>query len=110
MIKKGSTSSTVLPSTLSSTTATGYLPPYQGNATASLGPSVSNANGLGARISTQAGDKLIEHDSSQLAAEKVGENCPPSEARSADYDPLKDIQEIMIRDAQRRGVVGSDWK
>ncbi|XXG97001.1 hypothetical protein Hte_003294 [Hypoxylon texense] len=110
MLKKGPASSTVLPSAVSSTTATGYLPPYQGNAAASLGPSVSNTNSSGARSSTQVGDKRLEHDSSQLAAEKVGENCPPSEARSADYDPLKDIQERMIRDAQRRGVVGSDWK
>ncbi|KAI1781183.1 hypothetical protein F4818DRAFT_436376 [Hypoxylon cercidicola] len=110
MLKKGSASTAVLPSTVSSTNATGYLPPYQGNAAASLAPSVSNANSSGARNSSQVGDKPMEHDPSQLAAEKVGENCPPSEARSADYDPLKDVQERMIRDAQRRGVIGSDWK
>ncbi|KAI1766542.1 hypothetical protein GGR53DRAFT_518929 [Hypoxylon sp. FL1150] len=108
MLKKGSTSSTVLPSAVSSTNATGYLPPYQGNAAASLCPSVSNANSSGARVSSQAGDKTVETDPSQPATEKVGENCPPSEARSADYDPLKDVQERMIRDAQRRGVIGSD--
>lgn len=105
MLKKGSTSSAVLPGAVSSTTATGYLPPYQGNAAASLGPSVSNANSSGARISSQ---KPTDNDSSQPTTEKVGENCPPSEARSADYDPLKDVQERMIRDAQRRGVIGSD--
>ncbi|KAI0181313.1 hypothetical protein GGR52DRAFT_28251 [Hypoxylon sp. FL1284] len=84
MLKKASTSSTVLPSAVSSTTATGYLPPYQGNAAASLGPSVSNANSPGTRALSQAGDKPVEHDSPQSTAEKVGENCPPSEARSAD--------------------------
>ncbi|KAI1481293.1 hypothetical protein F4774DRAFT_374902 [Daldinia eschscholtzii] len=108
MLKRGSTSGTVVPSTVSSTTATGYLPQYHGHAAASLGPAISNTSNTTARTSPEAGDKGIEYDT-QRSAEKVGENCPPNETRSADYDPLKDVQERMLRDAERRGVVGSEW-
>ncbi|KAL7623899.1 hypothetical protein AAE478_005455 [Parahypoxylon ruwenzoriense] len=110
MLKKGSASGSVLPSAVTSTTATGYLPPYFGNAAASLGPAISNTSNSPSRASPAVGSKAIEHDSPQPAAEKLGENCPPDEARSADYDPSKDIQERMLRDAKRRGVIGSDWQ
>ncbi|KAI5928263.1 hypothetical protein F4810DRAFT_647684 [Camillea tinctor] len=105
MLKKGSTSGNVLPSTVSSTTATGYLPQYFGHAAASLGPAISNPNGSPVRPSSN-GSKPVETDAVQEPAEKVGENCPPGEAPSADQDATKDLQERMLRDAERRGVIG----
>ena len=109
MLKKGATSGTVLPGAISSTTATGYLPQYHGHAAASLSPAIANAGNSVAVASPDTEDKAVDGNSSQLPAEKVGENCPPNETRSADYDPLKDVQERMLRDAERRGVIGSDW-
>ncbi|KAI1460908.1 hypothetical protein F4805DRAFT_478000 [Annulohypoxylon moriforme] len=108
MLKRGSASGTALPSAVSSTTATGYLPQYHGHAAASLGPTISNANGSTTQTSPE-GSKTADRASSHLSAEKVGENRRPSETRSEEYDPLKDIQERMLRDAERRGVIGSDW-
>ncbi|XDG03242.1 hypothetical protein ABKA04_002857 [Annulohypoxylon sp. FPYF3050] len=108
MLKKGSTSGAALPSAVSSTTATAYLPQYHGHAAASLGPTISNANGHAPQASPD-GSKTADRASSHLSAEKVGENRRPSETRSEEYDPLKDIQERMLRDAERRGVIGSDW-
>ncbi|KAI0013256.1 hypothetical protein F4779DRAFT_613784 [Xylariaceae sp. FL0662B] len=109
MLKRGSTSGTALPSAVSSTTATGYLPPYLGNAAASLSPAISNTMGSPARASPGAGDKPVDFDVPQASAEKIGENCPPKGSPSADYDPMKDLQERMLRDAERRGVIGPDW-
>lgn len=108
MLKRGSTSGAALPSAVSSTTATAYLPQYHGHAAASLGPTISNANGPAPQASPE-GSKTADRASSHLSAEKVGENRRPSETRSEEYDPLKDIQERMLRDAERRGVIGSDW-
>ncbi|KAI8959450.1 hypothetical protein F5Y11DRAFT_359223 [Daldinia sp. FL1419] len=108
MLKRGPASGTLVPSMVSSTTATGYLPQYHGHAAASLGPAISNTSHMVSRASPEAGDKSVEYDT-QRPAEKVGENCPPNETRSADYNPLKDVQERMLRDAERRGVVGSEW-
>jgi hypothetical protein len=105
MLKKGSTSGNVLPGTISSTTATGYLPQYSGNAVASLGPTISNNSP--SRISPTADDKL---DGPRLTMEKIGENCPPSSAPSIEHDVTKDLHERMLRDAKRRGVIGSDWQ
>ncbi|KAI0432858.1 hypothetical protein F5Y09DRAFT_352865 [Xylaria sp. FL1042] len=108
MLKKGSTSGNVLPGAISSTTATGYLPQFAGNAVASLGPTISN--GSPARVSPNADDKLIELEGSRVAMEKVGENCPPSSAPSIEHDITKDLHQRMLRDAERRGVIGSDWQ
>ncbi|KAI0974758.1 hypothetical protein F4678DRAFT_457870 [Xylaria arbuscula] len=108
MLKKGSASGNVLPSAISSTTATGYLPQYAGNAIASLGPTISN--GSPARVSPNADDKLIELEGPRVAMEKVGENCPPSSAPSIEHDITKDLHQRMLRDAERRGVIGSDWQ
>ncbi|KAI0843478.1 hypothetical protein F5Y06DRAFT_283981 [Hypoxylon sp. FL0890] len=109
MLKRGSTSGTVLPSTVSSATATGYLPQsqYQGYAAASLGPAISNTYNSSSRVASEVGNKAVEHDAQ--AHEKTGENRPPNETRSEDYDPVKDVQERMLRDAERRGIIGSDW-
>ncbi|KAI0485419.1 hypothetical protein F4859DRAFT_511617 [Xylaria cf. heliscus] len=108
MLKKGSTSATVLPGAISVTTATGYLPQYAGNAIASFGPTMSN--GSPARVSPNADDKLIELEGPRVAMEKTGENCPPSSAPSMEHDITKDLHQRMLRDAERRGVIGSDWQ
>ncbi|KAI0518249.1 hypothetical protein F5B22DRAFT_654131 [Xylaria bambusicola] len=108
MLKKGSASGNVLPGTISSTTATGYLPQYAGNAIASLGPTISNVSP--ARVSPNADDKLVELEGPRVAMDKVGENCPPSSAPSIEHDITKDLHQRMLRDAERRGVIGSDWQ
>ncbi|KAI1130367.1 hypothetical protein F5Y10DRAFT_289582 [Nemania abortiva] len=107
MLKKGSTSGNALPGAISSTTATGYLPQYAGNAIASLGPTISN--GSPARVSPNADDKLVELEGPRVAM-KIGENCPPSSAPSVEHDITKDLHQRMLRDAERRGVIGSDWQ
>ncbi|KAF2965425.1 hypothetical protein GQX73_g8124 [Xylaria multiplex] len=108
MLKRGSASGNALPGAISSTTATGYLPQYAGNAIASLGPTISN--GSPARVSPNADDKLVELEGPRVAMEKVGENCPPSSAPSMEHDITKDLHQRMLRDAERRGVIGSDWQ
>ncbi|RYP55789.1 hypothetical protein DL771_012380 [Monosporascus sp. 5C6A] len=108
VLKKGSASGTALPSAISSTTATGYLPQYFGHAAASLSPAILNATGSPAR-GVEA--KLAELDSStpQVTADKLGENRPPRDGSGPESDTTKDIRERMLRDAERRGVIGSDW-
>ncbi|KAI2631728.1 hypothetical protein GGS21DRAFT_544427 [Xylaria nigripes] len=108
MLKKGSTSGNVLPSAISSTTATGFLPQFSGNAVASLGPTISN--GSSARVSPNADDKFVELEGPRQAMEKIGENCPPSSASSMEHNIKKDLHQRMLRDAERRGVIGSDWQ
>ncbi|KAI0101883.1 hypothetical protein GGR51DRAFT_574490 [Nemania sp. FL0031] len=107
MLKKGSTSGNALPGTISSATATGYLPQYAGNAIASLGPTISN--GPAARVSPNADDKLVELEGPRVAT-MIGENCPPSSAPSVEHGITKDLHQRMLRDAERRGVIGSDWQ
>ncbi|KAI1343927.1 hypothetical protein F5Y15DRAFT_426485 [Xylariaceae sp. FL0016] len=111
MLKKGPTSGNVLPSAVSSTTATGYLPQYFGNAAASLTPAISsNVKSSPVRASPSAENKPVELGASQPAAEKVGENCPPSAAPPLDHDVVtRELLEHTMRDAERRGVIGSDW-
>ncbi|KAI1373779.1 hypothetical protein F4677DRAFT_461907 [Hypoxylon crocopeplum] len=109
MLKRTSASGSVLPSAVSSTTATGYLPPFNGHAAASLGPAISNTSNYAARTASEAGDKPVEYETPQLTSKKVGENRPPNETRSADSDPMKEVHQLMLRDAERRGVIGSDW-
>ncbi|CAJ2511795.1 Uu.00g074200.m01.CDS01 [Anthostomella pinea] len=112
MLKKGSgsTSGNALPSAVSATTATAYLPQFFGHAASSLSPAVLNTNSSPARSGTASQDKPGEVDISLPAAQKVGENCPPSSAPSLEYDATKDLHERMLRDAERRGVIGSDWQ
>lgn len=107
MFKKGSASGTVLPGAVSSTTATGYLPQFGGNAIASLGPTISN--GSPTHVSPNVDDKLVELEGPHVAM-KIGENCPPSSAPSMEHDITKDLHQRMLRDAERRGVIGSDWQ
>ncbi|KAI1388710.1 uncharacterized protein F4822DRAFT_429327 [Hypoxylon trugodes] len=99
MLKKGSTSGMALPGAISSTTATGYLPPLNGYAAASLNPSISNA---AARALGESGDKVADY-SSQPPASKTGENRPPNGTRSEDIDTFRDGQEQKLR-----RVVGSE--
>ncbi|KAI0156630.1 hypothetical protein GGR57DRAFT_511528 [Xylariaceae sp. FL1272] len=108
ILKKGSTSGAALTGTVSSTTATGYLPQYSGNAVASLGPTISNVSQAAASLDID--DKLNELETPHSATEKSGENCPPSSAPSLEHDVTKDLHERMILDAKRRGVIGSDWQ
>ncbi|KAI1269890.1 hypothetical protein F5Y18DRAFT_414711 [Xylariaceae sp. FL1019] len=108
ILKKGSTSGAALTGTVSSTTATGYLPQYYGNAVASLGPTISNMSPVAASLDVV--DKLTELEAPRSATEKSGENCPPSSAPSLEHDVTKDLHERMLRDAKRRGVIGSDWQ
>ncbi|RYP07893.1 hypothetical protein DL764_002259 [Monosporascus ibericus] len=109
VLKKGSASGTALPSAISSTTATGYLPQYFGYAAASLSPAILNATGSPAR-GVEA--KLSEFDSSapQGTADKLGENRPPRDGTGTESDTTKDIRQRMLRDAKRRGVIGSYWQ
>ncbi|KAI0025645.1 hypothetical protein F4780DRAFT_217273 [Xylariomycetidae sp. FL0641] len=115
MLKKGSTSGQALPSAVSSTTATGLLPQYYGNAAASLGPAISSNNAIASpgRVAAGTGGKSTDFEGllpGSLPAEKVGKNCPPSSTASAEYDVTRDLHERMLRDAERRGVIGSDWQ
>ncbi|RYP52376.1 hypothetical protein DL769_010688 [Monosporascus sp. CRB-8-3] len=109
VLKKGSASGTALPSAISSTTATGYLPQYFGHAAASLSPAILNAAGSPSR-GVEA--KLGELDSSapQGTADKLGENRRPWDGSGPESDTTKDIRERMLRDAERRGVIGSGWQ
>lgn len=93
MLKKGSPSGMALPSTVSSTTATGYLPQYFGHAAASLTPAVSNAIGSTTRLATGTEGKLAEldHGVSQGPADKFGENRPPREGSESESDLTKNI-------------------
>ncbi|RYO89668.1 hypothetical protein DL766_004068 [Monosporascus sp. MC13-8B] len=108
VLKKGSASGTALPSAISSTTATGYLPQYFGHAAASLSPAILNATGSPARGGEA---KLSERDSgvSQGTADMLGENRPPRDGSCPESDTTKDIRERMLRDAERRGLIGSGW-
>lgn len=108
MLKKGSTSGIALPGAVSPTTATGYLPQYAGNAIASLGPTLSNSSP--ARVPPNADDKLAELEGSRVTMDKTGENCPPSSAPSVEHSVTRDLHHRMLRDAERRGVIGSDWQ
>ncbi|KAI1817101.1 hypothetical protein GGS20DRAFT_575022 [Poronia punctata] len=107
MLKKGPASGTVLPGTITSTTASGYLPQYSGNAIASLGPTVSSNSPP--RGPPNPDDKFVEVEGHRAVMEKTGENCPPSSAPSLESGAAKEVHERMLRDAGRRGVIGSDW-
>lgn len=110
MLKKGSTSGTAVPSAVSSTTATGYLPQHFGNAAASLSPTVTNVNGPQAR--GLSGGKASELDvvSHEHQGERMEENRPPRQFPSKEAEIIADLHERMLRDAERRGVIGPGWQ
>lgn len=76
MVKRGFTASDVLPSTVTSTTAQGYLPHFTGHASASLSPSLS-----GTVTSPMRDESVKDTDTnpngSTFMAPKSGENAPP---------------------------------
>jgi hypothetical protein len=110
MLKKGSTSGSAVPSAVSSTTATGYLPQYSGNAAALLSPAVANVSG--SQVRTSSGGKGSEQDTTtqQQQAGKNVKNCPPRELPSGQAEIIADLHQRMFRDAERRGVVSPNWQ
>lgn len=68
MFKRGLTSSDVLPSTVSSTTAQGFLPQFTGHAAASLSPT---------RESPSKVTGATCNGTSTFMTQKTTENCPP---------------------------------
>lgn len=78
MFKRGLTSSDVLPSTVSSTTAQGFLPQFTGNAAASLSPTLSGNANSPTRESPSKGTDIASHGTSTFMRQKTVENCPPA--------------------------------
>ncbi|KAK7723859.1 hypothetical protein SLS64_000190 [Diaporthe eres] len=76
MVKRGFTASDVLPSTVTSTTAQGYLPHFTGNASASLSPTLSGTVTSPIRDSSVK-DADTNANGSTFMAPKSGENTPP---------------------------------
>jgi hypothetical protein len=109
MIKKTSTSGTAVPSAVSSTTATGYLPQFYSNAAASHSPAVANINDSQMRASP--GSKALEVlVTKQRQAEKMVENLPLRGQTSKEAEIIADLHQRMLRDAERRGVIGPGWQ
>lgn len=77
MFKRGLTSSDVLPSTVSSTTAQGFLPQFVGHAAASLSPTLSGSAKSPTRISPSKGTDVTCNGTSTFMTPKTVENCPP---------------------------------
>lgn len=84
MLKRGLTSSDVLPSTVSSTTAHGFVPQLVGNAAASLGPTISGGPNSPTRASpSKATPPLKDNDvviggASTFMTQKTAKTCPPA--------------------------------
>lgn len=76
MVKRGFTASDVLPSTVTSTTAQGYLPHFTGHASASLSPTLSGTVTSPMRDSSVK-DADTNPNGSTFMAPKSGENAPP---------------------------------
>ncbi|KAK8039806.1 hypothetical protein PG993_008217 [Apiospora rasikravindrae] len=100
MLKKGTASGVAVPRTVSSTTATGYVPPLSSHGTASLAPALVNANGHATRSLLGK----AEQDPIGMPAEKVGENRPPQQQTLKQQDDIADLHQRMLRDAERRGI------
>lgn len=77
MFKRGLTSSDVLPSTVSSTTAQGFLPQFTGDAAASLSPTLAVHADSSSRGSPSKGTDITCHGTSTFMTQKTAENCPP---------------------------------
>lgn len=76
MVKRGFTASDVLPSTVTSMTAQGYLPHFTGHASASLTPTISGTVTSPTRDSSVK-DADTNPNGSTFMAPKSGENAPP---------------------------------
>ncbi|CAN8103415.1 unnamed protein product [Discula destructiva] len=77
MFKRGLTSSDVLPSTVSSTTAQGFLPHFTGHAVASLSPTLNGPHSP-SRESPTKGTDITCKGTSTFMMQKAAENCPPN--------------------------------
>lgn len=83
MFKRGLTSSEVLPSTVSSTTAQGFLPHFSGHAAASLSPTLAGkANSP--RESPVKGSDIAINGTSTFMPQKTVESCPPAVAATGE--------------------------
>ncbi|KAK8086360.1 hypothetical protein PG994_001334 [Apiospora phragmitis] len=100
MLKKGTASGVAVPRTVSSTTATGYVPTLSSHGTASLAPAFVNANGHAMRSLLGK----AEQDPIGMPADKVGENRPPQQQTLKQQDDIADLHQRMLRDAERRGI------
>ncbi|KAK7948992.1 uncharacterized protein PG986_009878 [Apiospora aurea] len=100
MLKKGTASGVAVPRTVSSATATGYVPSLSSHGTTSLSPALVNANGH----TTRSHLGKAEQESIGMPAEKVGENRPPQQQALKQQDDIADLHQRMLRDAERRGI------
>lgn len=78
MLKRGLTNSDVLPSTVSSTTAHGFLPHFSGHAAASLSPTISGAISSPSRGSPAKDHNINTNGTSTFMAQKPADTCPPA--------------------------------
>lgn len=77
MFKRGLTSSDVLPSTISSTTAHGILPQFTGHAAASLSPSLAGSITSPSQNTPPKDADITCNGTSTFMMQKTVENCPP---------------------------------
>lgn len=77
MFKRGLTSSDVLPSTVSSTTAQGFLPHFSGHAAASLSPTLAGKTNSPQKSPVKGGD-IAMNGTSTFMTQKTVESCPPA--------------------------------
>lgn len=77
MLKRGLTSSDVLPSTVSSTIARGLLPQFSGHAAASLSPTLSGTISSPSRGSPSKDNETNSNGNSTFMAQKTADTCPP---------------------------------
>lgn len=78
MLKRGLTSSDVLPSTVSSTTAHAFLPQFSGNAAASLNPSITVGISAASRGSPAKDMDINTNGTSTFMTKKNVDACPPA--------------------------------
>lgn len=78
VLKRGLTSSDVLPSTVSSTTAHGYLPQFSGHAAAALSPTISGTISSPSRGSPSKDNEINSNGTSTFMNQKIAESCPPA--------------------------------
>jgi hypothetical protein len=77
-LRKGKSSGSALPGTISSTTARGVLPQYRGHASAYLVPTIANTAAPAKQQNIKPNENS-ETISMNLTAALQGENLPPSE-------------------------------
>lgn len=80
MLKRGLTSSDVLPSTVSSTTAHGYLPQYTDQAVLSMSPELSGTVTSTTHGSPSKHNEVDTNGTSTFMVQKAPENYPPATA------------------------------